>query len=207
MYFIHKILTNILCFVGRASRYMWVMKSTWCTVYLQFIRSRYLYTFQASSSSLGPVSIIASVCTAALGVLCNPKYSIQPRFSSPVPRIKRQRSLTEAVLMSFGSTSRFPKTLKRWQANASQWQTMCCNVSGLLVAHHQEVTMYICNIWYVLYVVVDCQLVWLGSNHSNHASWQLNEMYNTYQLSHIYMVISWWWATSKPVTCRGIVTE
>jgi hypothetical protein len=30
-------------------------------------------------------------------------------------------------------------------------------VSGLLVAHHQEVTMYICDNWYVLYVLVDCR--------------------------------------------------
>jgi hypothetical protein len=29
------------------------------------------------------------------------------------------------------------------------------HVSGLLVAHHQEVTMYICSKWYVLYVLVD----------------------------------------------------
>jgi hypothetical protein len=34
------------------------------------------------------------------------------------------------------------------------------HVSGLLVAHHQEVTMYICNKWYVLYVLVYCQLAW-----------------------------------------------
>jgi hypothetical protein len=36
------------------------------------------------------------------------------------------------------------------------------HVSGLLVAHHQEETMYICNKWYVLYVLVECQLAWLG---------------------------------------------
>jgi hypothetical protein len=35
-------------------------------------------------------------------------------------------------------------------------------VSGLLVAHQQEVAMYICNKWYVLYVLVGCQLAWLG---------------------------------------------
>jgi hypothetical protein len=32
--------------------------------------------------------------------------------------------------------------------------TIPLHVSGLLVAHHQEVTMYICNKWYVLYVLV-----------------------------------------------------
>jgi hypothetical protein len=41
----------------------------------------------------------------------------------------------------------------------------------------------ICDSWYVLYVLVD-----------------------SYQLSHTYIVTSWWWATSKPETCRGIVT-
>jgi hypothetical protein len=32
------------------------------------------------------------------------------------------------------------------------------HVSGLLVAHHQVVTMYICDNWYVLYVLADSQL-------------------------------------------------
>jgi hypothetical protein len=32
------------------------------------------------------------------------------------------------------------------------------HVSGLLVAHLQEVTMYICDNWYVLYVLVDCRI-------------------------------------------------
>jgi hypothetical protein len=35
------------------------------------------------------------------------------------------------------------------------------DVSGLLVAHHQEVTMYVCVNWYVLYVLVDCQGTWI----------------------------------------------
>jgi hypothetical protein len=30
--------------------------------------------------------------------------------------------------------------------------TIPLHVSGLVVAHHQEVTMYICDNWYVLYV-------------------------------------------------------
>ena len=34
----------------------------------------------------------------------------QHRFSIPVSLIKRQRSLSEAVLISFGSTNGFPKT-------------------------------------------------------------------------------------------------
>jgi hypothetical protein len=40
--------------------------------------------------------------------------------------------------------------------------TIPLHVSGLLLAHNQGVTMYICNKWYVLYHLVDCQLAWLG---------------------------------------------
>jgi hypothetical protein len=35
--------------------------------------------------------------------------------------------------------------------------TIPLHVSGLLVAHHQEVTIYICDTWYVLYVLGDCR--------------------------------------------------
>jgi hypothetical protein len=57
--------------------------------------------------------------------------------------------------------------------------TIPVHVSSLLVAHHQGIEMFICNKKYVLHVLVDCQLAWLG------------------QLT----------LTSKPETCRGIVTE
>jgi hypothetical protein len=60
---------------------------------------------------LGPVSSCPG-CTSALGLLYNPKYSNQYRFNNTVLHIKRHRSLTEAVLVSFGSTSGFPKTLE-----------------------------------------------------------------------------------------------
>jgi hypothetical protein len=40
--------------------------------------------------------------------------------------------------------------------------TISLHVTGLLVAHHQEVTMCVWNKQYVLYVLVDCQLAWLG---------------------------------------------
>jgi hypothetical protein len=36
--------------------------------------------------------------------------------------------------------------------------TIPLHVLGSLVAHHQEVTMYICNKWYMLYVLVDCPI-------------------------------------------------
>jgi hypothetical protein len=41
----------LLCFVDRASRFMRVMKPTWCTIYLQFIPSLYLYMFRLASCS------------------------------------------------------------------------------------------------------------------------------------------------------------
>jgi hypothetical protein len=42
--------------------------------------------------------------------------------------------------------------------------TIPLHVSGLLVAQHQEVTMYICDNWYVLYVFVDCRRGWMEWN-------------------------------------------
>jgi hypothetical protein len=48
--------------------------------------------------------------------------------------------------------------------------TIPVNVSGLLAAHHQEVTMYICNNWYMLYNLVDCWLAWLNKLKINSTS-------------------------------------
>jgi hypothetical protein len=39
--------------------------------------------------------------------------------------------------------------------------TIPLHVLGLLVAHHQQVTMNICDNRYVLYVLVDCQQTWI----------------------------------------------
>jgi hypothetical protein len=39
--------------------------------------------------------------------------------------------------------------------------TIPLHVSGLLVAHHQEAAIYICDSWYVLYVLVDCRQAWI----------------------------------------------
>jgi hypothetical protein len=38
------------------------------------------------------------------------------------------------------------------------WVTTPLHVSGLPVAHHQEVAMYMCDSWYVLYVLVDVEV-------------------------------------------------
>jgi hypothetical protein len=81
----------------------------------------------SSSSSLGSVSLCPG-CTSALGLLWNPKYSNQYRFNNPVLLIKKQRSLTEGVLIAFSSISGFPKTSWCWWANASQQQIICCTV-------------------------------------------------------------------------------
>jgi hypothetical protein len=82
------------------------------------------------SSSFGPISIIAPDLLQPQAYCATLKYSIQHRFNGPFPLIKRQRSLTEALLISFGSTTESPKTLKRRQANSSQRQIMCCTVSA-----------------------------------------------------------------------------
>jgi len=67
---------------------------------LFFFSSSFFFPSSSSSysSSLGPVTLCPG-CTSALGLLCNPKYSTQYRLNNPVPLIKRQRSLTEAVLI------------------------------------------------------------------------------------------------------------
>jgi hypothetical protein len=86
--------------------------------------------------------------------------------------------------------------------------TIPLHVLGLLVGHHQEVTMYICNNWYVLYVLVDCWQAWYFSwQQANQACQQSTKTYSTYQLLHVHITTSWWWAASRPETCRGVVTE
>jgi hypothetical protein len=65
-----------------------------------------------NSFSLGPISIIAPDAPQPQAYCATLKYFLQHRFSSPVPLIKRQRSLTEAVLIPLGLTIESPKTLK-----------------------------------------------------------------------------------------------
>jgi hypothetical protein len=43
-------------------------------------------------------------------------------------------------------------------------QSLPLHVLGLLVAHHQEVAIYIYDSWYVLYVLVDCWQAWMEWN-------------------------------------------
>jgi hypothetical protein len=59
---------------------------------------------------LGPVCV-GSGSTSAFKAYCAALNFEQHRFIIPVSLIKRQRSLTEAVLISFGSTNGFPKIL------------------------------------------------------------------------------------------------
>jgi hypothetical protein len=54
-----------------------------------------------------------------------------------VPLLKRQTSLTEAVLISFGPAISRPKTLQRWRANTSQQQIICCTVSVSILQNLQ----------------------------------------------------------------------
>jgi hypothetical protein len=81
------------------------------------------------------------------------------------------------------------ETNLRHHSSAVYSVTVPLHVLGLLVAHHQEVTVYICGNWCV-----------------SPANSQLRRTTRT-NLSHIYIITSWWWVTSKPEKCRGIVTE
>jgi hypothetical protein len=54
--------------------------------------------------------------------------------------------------------------------------TIPLHVLGLLAAHHQEVTLYLCDSWYVLYVLVDCQLAYRQSTKTY-----------VYKLPHMYI--------------------
>jgi hypothetical protein len=72
-------------------------------------------TSHSSSSShpLRPVRMNAPARTAALGLLCNPKYYFQPRFRSPVPCMK---SLLHITLngINYNASDRQPKTPKQF---------------------------------------------------------------------------------------------
>jgi hypothetical protein len=87
-------------------------------------------------------------------------------FASAAAQIRWDtQSLNEAVR---GIT--FPAVAcngTNWMHNLSSVYsvTIPLHVLGLQVAHHQEVTKYICNKWYVLYVLVVCQLAWLWWDH------------------------------------------
>jgi hypothetical protein len=63
--------------------------------------------------------------------------------------------------------------------------TIPLHVSGLLVAHRQVVTVYMCDSWYMLCILVDSM-----EFHSIQARHQSTETFNMYQLLHIYIVTS-----------------
>jgi hypothetical protein len=64
----------------------------------------------------------------SLWLIVLPQYYIQHSLNNPALRIKKHRSLIEAVLMSFGSIISFPKTSYLCRANALHRQTICCTV-------------------------------------------------------------------------------
>jgi hypothetical protein len=78
----------------------------------------------------GPSAFYCPGCTAALDLLCRPKFPFQYRFSSLMPPMKRQRSLTVTARITLGSTTESPKTLNRRRAIASQRQMIRCTVSA-----------------------------------------------------------------------------
>jgi hypothetical protein len=54
------------------------------------------------------------------------------------------------------------------------WVTTPLHVSGLLVAHHQEVAMYIYGNWHVLYILVDRQWAWMACQKSTRCTTRTN---------------------------------
>jgi hypothetical protein len=70
----------------------------------------------------------------------------------------------------------------------------------------RSIKMLVINLMIKFIVLMFC---WLSISiyARNETRRQSTKTYNTYQLSHIYIVTSWWWATSKPKTRRGVVTE
>jgi hypothetical protein len=56
------------------------------------------------------------------------------------------------------------------------------HVLGLLVAYDQEVTMYMCYNWYVLYVLVDCRRAWIPADSQLRSTIRTN--------CHIYTLLS-----------------
>jgi hypothetical protein len=77
--------------------------------------------------------------------------------------------------------------------------TIPLHVLGLLVAHHKEVTMHTMQ-----KLVCVVRFSWLSAGVDGMDS-QLK--HTTCIDCYIYIVTSWWWATSKPETYSGIVTE
>jgi hypothetical protein len=77
------------------------------------------------------------------------------------------------------------------------WVTIPLHVSCACSSSSGDNNVYICDNWYVLYFLVDCP--------SRPANSRLRHI--THTKCHTYTLLSWWWATSKPETCRGIVTE
>jgi hypothetical protein len=76
----------ILCSVFRSSRYMRAMKPTWCTSYLQFIRSLYLYTLHVSGLLVAhhqEVTIYIYIY-ATIGTCCTSQSTVDRPASIPI---------------------------------------------------------------------------------------------------------------------------
>jgi hypothetical protein len=76
--------------------------------------------------------------------------------------------------------------------------TITLHVSRLQVAHHQQETMYM----YIQQLVRVVRFSWMSGLRESTKTYT-----DVYWLLHIYIVTSRWWATRKPETRCGIVTE
>jgi hypothetical protein len=87
---------------------------------------------------------------------------------------------------------------------------LCYRAASRYACNETNLMHYLPSVFSVTVPLLSAGLVEIGlQSHPDQTSWQSTQTYNTYQLSYIYMctyiyiVTSWWWATSKPETCRG----
>jgi hypothetical protein len=98
----YKNLNNVKCMAALCRTVPWHTQNFSVSALEQFF---FVFSFLK-----GPVSR-SSRCTAALRLLCSPKYSIQHWFINPMPLMKRDRYFNETMLITFGSANSFPKYL------------------------------------------------------------------------------------------------
>jgi hypothetical protein len=71
------------------------------------------------------------------------------------PMKMEQTQCSEMSVIKHHTPGNNPKDYTQYLSSV-YWVTILLHISGLLVAHHQEVAMYVCDSWCVLYILVDC---------------------------------------------------
>jgi hypothetical protein len=153
---LHK--ATVLCFVDHAYRYMHVIKPSWCTIYLQL---RCGAEDETSAHTLCGCEALASlrhvhlgsfflepedIKNVGLGAIWNfGKVTGLPWIDTGVQRARQLRPRCIGAVK--GTKSNCNQSINQSSVYSI---TIPLHVSGLQVAHHQEVTIYTCNKWYML---------------------------------------------------------